>query len=79
MRCGDAHYGAVDGVCQGVQQGTVDVGSYARDVSVYGVYDLAGNAAEIVNDYLQHRLLQAEPEGEPPRPRAWSLPNLQGR
>jgi formylglycine-generating enzyme required for sulfatase activity len=47
---------------------TTMVGSYPLGISVYGVYDMAGNAWEWVNDWLSETYYSVSPLNNPPGP-----------
>lgn len=51
LGCGDANFGNGHGkTCPDAPGHTAPVGTFPRDVSPYGVYDMAGNAWEFVAD-----------------------------
>jgi formylglycine-generating enzyme required for sulfatase activity len=49
-------------------QDTVEVGSYPKSASIYGVMDTAGNVGEFTNDYAQSDYYSVSPYRNPPGP-----------
>ena len=69
ITCGMANFGnGVSRECPEAPRTTADVGSYPLDVSPYGVYDMAGNVWEYVQDYYDPNYYKVCPASNPQGP-----------
>lgn len=64
--CTLANFGAASG--PGCEGDTVEVGSYPNGISPYGVFDMAGNVWEWVNDWYDKDYYSISPYNNPPGP-----------
>ncbi len=80
----DAFWGAGDGAKVAKEKGlqgevlTLPVGSFPNGVSPYGIFDLAGNAAEWVADWHDPNYYRRAPLSDPPGPAQGAVKAMRG-
>ena len=76
ISCDKANYRSYEG--NNCVYETTKVGSYLDDASPYGIYDMAGNVHEWVNDWYEEKYYQSSPSSNPLGPDSGEFHVLRG-